>query len=147
MSSSRCYAAWALSPDVWKAHVRRSSGGLFGGVMETVISRHGAAGSGKSAIARTIAEMWTASDRLATKFFFFRGAGRRSSITHFISTLAYNLAFSVPATRPYIESALQKDHHIVYRSVDHHFRTLVADPIRSVIMPPLPMVVVVDALD
>src|SRR6202167_5474974 len=108
---------------------------------------NGAAGSGKSAISRTVAGLCAANNRLGASFFFLRGAGRRSTITHLISTLAYNLAFTFPATRPYIERALQRDPHIVYRLLEHQFQQLIADPILSVSMPPLPLVIIVDALD
>src|ERR1700691_2021355 len=107
----------------------------------------GAAGSGKSAISRTIAKLCEESNRLGASFFFFRGAGRRSTITHFISTLAYNLAFSVPATKPYIENALKRDPHIAHRSLERQFRQLIIDPVRSVKGPLPPMVVTIDALD
>src|SRR6267378_4262714 len=73
---------------------------------------YGAAGSGKSAISKTVAELYAGMNRLGASFFFIRGAGRRRRITSFIPTLAYHLAFSVPATKPYIESVLQSDHHI-----------------------------------
>src|ERR1700734_215626 len=108
---------------------------------------NGAAGSGKSAISRTVAGLCAASNRLGGSFFFLRGAGRRSAITHFISTLAYNLAFTIPATRSYIEGALRKDPHIVHRLLEHQFQQLIVEPILSVPMPPLPMVIIVDALD
>src|ERR1700691_5654953 len=108
---------------------------------------NGAAGSGKSAISRTIAKLCEESNRLGASFFFFRGAGRRSTITHFISTLAYHLAFSVPATKPYIENALKRDTHIVYRSLERQFRQLIIDPVRSVTGPLPPMVITIDALD
>jgi NACHT domain len=108
---------------------------------------NGAAGGGKSAIARTVAHLCERSNRLCASFFFFKGAGRRSTITHFISTIAYNMALSIPATRPYIENALQQDHHIVYRSLERQFWKLIVEPIQSVAPPRLPMVVVIDALD
>ena len=107
----------------------------------------GAAGAGKSAISRTIAEMCATSNRLAASFFFLRGAGRRSSITHLISTLAYNIAFSVPATRAYIENVVRRDPNILHRSLDHQFRALVAEPMQSVQGLSQPMVIVIDALD
>src|SRR6202046_2928972 len=108
---------------------------------------NGAAGSGKSAISRTIAKLCEGSNRLGASFFFLRGAGRRSTITHFISTLAYHLAFSVPATKAYIENALKRDPHIVHRSLERQFRQLIIDPVRSVTGPLLPMVITIDALD
>src|SRR5882672_4874508 len=56
---------------------------------------YGAAGSGKSAISKTVAELCAGMNRLGASFFFLRGAGRRSRITSFIPTLAYHLAFSI----------------------------------------------------
>ncbi|KIM73846.1 hypothetical protein PILCRDRAFT_14919 [Piloderma croceum F 1598] len=108
---------------------------------------NGAAGSGKSAISRTIAGLCEGSDRLGASFFFWRGAGRRSVIAHFISTLAYNLAFSVPEMRQYIEKVLLTDDMIVHRSHERQFRKLIVDPIRSVTRTLQPMVIVVDAID
>jgi hypothetical protein len=109
---------------------------------------NGAAGAGKSAISRTVASLCEESDRLCASFFFFRGAGRRSTITHFISTIAYGMALSIPATRPHIENVLQREHHILHRSHDRQFRKLIVEPIRSaVILPVRPMVMIIDALD
>jgi NACHT domain len=108
----------------------------------------GAAGFGKSAIARTIAALCEEEpNRLGASFFFWRGAGRRSVIANFISTLAYNLAFSVPETRPYIEKILLRDDMIVHRSHERQFQKLIVDPIRSVTRSLLPMIIVVDAID
>ena len=109
---------------------------------------NGEAGAGKSAISRTIAGICEEElNRLGASFFFWRGAGRRSVIANFISTLAYNLAFSVPETRPYIEKTLMTDDTIVHRSHQRQFRKLIIDPIRSVRRSLLPMVIVVDAID
>src|ERR1700691_4856741 len=108
---------------------------------------NGAAGSGKSAIARTVAGLCAAHNRLGASFFFLRGAGRRSAVTHLISTLAYRLGFTSPATRPYTERALRRDPHIVHQLLEHQFQQLIPEPILSVSMPPLPLVIIVDALD
>src|SRR6202167_145846 len=122
-------------------------GWIDGGSDRPIGWLNGAAGSGKSAISRTVAGLCAASNRLGGSFFFLRGAGRRSAITHFISTLAYNLAFTIPATRSYIEGALRKDPHIVHRLLEHQFQQLIVEPILLVPVPPLPMVIIVDALD
>jgi len=108
---------------------------------------YGAAGSGKSAISKTVAELCAGVNRLGASFFFIRGAGRRSSFTSFIPTLAYQLAFSVPATKSYIESVLRSDHHITYRSLERQFQKLIIEPIRSVDPPIPPPVIIIDALD
>jgi sigma54-dependent transcription regulator len=55
---------------------------------------NGSAGSGKSAIAREIASLCEQRRILGASFFFLRGATGRSSIAHFISTLAYRLAYA-----------------------------------------------------
>src|ERR1700679_2169540 len=107
---------------------------------------YGAAGSGKSAISKTVAELCAGVNRLGASFFFIRGAGRRSRFTSFIPTLAYHLAFSVPATKSYIESVLRSDHHITHRSLERQFQKLIIEPIRSV-DPILPTAIIIDALD
>jgi hypothetical protein len=119
---------------------------IDGGGDQPVCWLNGAAGSGKSAISRTVARLCEGSGRLCASFFFFIGAGRRSTITHFISTIAYSLALSIPTTKPYIEKVLQRDHHILHLSHEHQFQKLIVEPICSVTLP-LPMVIVVDALD
>jgi NACHT domain len=108
---------------------------------------NGAAGAGKSAISRTVARLCEESNRLCASFFFFRGAGRRSTITHFISTIAYSIAHSIPATRPYIEDALQRDRHILHRSRKRQFQQLIVEPIRLAISSVRPRVIITDALD
>jgi hypothetical protein len=57
------------------------------------------------------------------------------------------MAISIPATRPYIENALQRDRYIVHRSHERQFQNLIVEPIRSVPLPLVPMVIIVDALD
>ena len=120
---------------------------MDGGSDKPVCWLYGAAGAGKSAISRTVARLCEESNRLCASFFFFRAAGRRSMISHFISTIAYNMALSVPATRPYVEDVLQRDHHILHRSHERQFQKLIVEPIHSVILPDQPMVIIVDALD
>jgi len=62
----------------------------------------GPAGFGKSAIAQTIAERCAIDGTLAGSFFFLRDAGRRSEFIHFITTLAFQLTLSIPATKAII---------------------------------------------
>ena len=90
---------------------------------------NGAAGAGKSTISRTVANICEQSNRLGASFFFLRGVGRRSTITHLISTLAYNLAFSVPDTKAYIADALRRDPNIVHRTFERQFGQLIIDPV------------------
>ena len=57
------------------------------------------------------------------------------------------MALSIPATRPHVENVLHGDHHILHRSHERQFQKLIVEPIRSVIFPDRPMVIIVDALD
>jgi hypothetical protein len=107
----------------------------------------GPAGFGKSAIAQTIAERCANDGALACSFFFLRGAGSRSESTRFITTLAYQLTLSVPATKVAIQSALQYDPSIPYQSLEHQLEKLIIAPVLALDEPIRPMVAVVDGLD
>lgn len=108
---------------------------------------NGPAGYGKSAIAQTIADRCAASNKLGASFFFLRGAGDRSKITHFLPTLAYQLSLSFPTTKPYIQSVLERDPLIVQQSLGHQFRQLVINSVMALVEPIRPIVIVIDALD
>jgi hypothetical protein len=120
---------------------------IDGGSDKPVCWLNGAAGAGKSAILRTVARMCKESDRLCASFFFFRGAGCRSTITHFISTIAYSMALSILAMRPYVEEVLRWDHHILHRSHERQFQKLIIEPIHLVVLPVQQMVIIIDTLD
>ena len=115
---------------------------------------NGPAGSGKSAVSQTIAERLAAKNRLAASFFFFRGAGDRSTIARFIQTLAHQLSISVPATKRLIQRVLRDEPTIATRALGYQFKRLVVEPMRAVTDPKDdlamlkgPMALVIDALD
>ncbi|KIM75330.1 hypothetical protein PILCRDRAFT_53529, partial [Piloderma croceum F 1598] len=89
---------------------------------------NGPAGSGKSAVAQTIAEHCNDNRRLAASFFFFRGSGYRSKFERFIPTLAYQLSLSVPATEPFIRRVLQSEPAITHQSRSYQFQKLMIEP-------------------
>ena len=91
----------------------------------------GGAGFGKSAIAQTVARHYAAKGRLLGSFFFLRGAGDRSIIARLIPTLAYQLTFSIPATKPLIQNVLC-DPGIFRQSLQHQFGKLIVEPMLSV---------------
>ncbi|KDR84223.1 hypothetical protein GALMADRAFT_702712 [Galerina marginata CBS 339.88] len=118
-----------------------------------IIWLHGPAGAGKSAILRTIAQMFDP-DLLVASFFFFRTAAGRNNADHFIATIAYQLALSIPATRSYIEKAVENNPLIFSLSLWHQARALIVSPILSVCdedpsfaSSPKPRVIIVDGLD
>ncbi|KIM71982.1 hypothetical protein PILCRDRAFT_34471, partial [Piloderma croceum F 1598] len=111
---------------------------------------NGPAGSGKSAVSQTVAELCDASGRLAASFFFLQGAGDRSRIAGLIPTLAYQLSISIPTTKPFIQLVLHTDPLIVRQALRHQFKKLVIKPILTVTdtnTTMTPMIIFVDALD
>ena len=87
------------------------------------------AGSGKSAILQTIAELFQDSGGLAASFFFSRTAAQRQTETHLITTVAAQLAVSIPATRPFIDRAVRDDLSIFDKTLPVQMKHLVIQPL------------------
>ena len=116
----------------------------------------GPAGYGKSAVAQTVAERYAAEGRLLGCFFFLRGAGERSHISHLIPTLAHQMSLSLPAVKSMLVKALRDEPAILGPSVSlaYQFQKLIIEPIHSTISRALvifdhakPKIFVIDALD
>ena len=114
---------------------------------------HAPAGAGKSAIAQSIAEHCSRKpSSLAASFFFSRGVAERNTERHLVATLAYQIALSIPATKPFIENAVMDNPCIFSRSLETQFAKLVAEPlIQGTIESPLlsqwPTLILLDGLD
>ena len=110
----------------------------------------GPAGYGKSAISHAIAEHYDREGRLVGNFFFFRGAGDRSTLAGLVPTLSYQLYHRVHAARRSIRNASKADPHITTKSSTHQLQKLIIEPIRAATnaIPSFPaLVIVIDALD
>ena len=110
----------------------------------------GPAGFGKSAIARTVADRWNVSKRLAGTFFFFRNSGDQSKGVRLVPTLSYQLTLCMPETKKSIENALIDDPSLLNRPLERQFQKLIIDPVLTLPNPKLiqfPMRIVVDGLD
>ncbi|KAF7980062.1 hypothetical protein HWV62_39842 [Athelia sp. TMB] len=110
----------------------------------------GPAGFGKSAISQTVAESCARNKTLAASFFFSRGAGGRSKIVHFVTTLAFQITISVPGLKPLVEKALQDDPTIPDQSIANQLQSLIFEPLmafRTFLRPRRTVLVVVDGLD
>jgi len=110
------------------------------------------AGSGKSAILQQIAEIYYKSGGLSASFFFSRTAKKRSTETFLIATLASQLATSIPATKPLIEGAIERDPSIFDRVLSEQMVRLVVYPLVYASLhpessPPWPTLLVIDGLD
>ena len=122
---------------------------------QLVLWLYGPAGSGKTAIAQTIAEMCTAAGILAASFFFSRLAAGRSDKTHLFSTMAFELSIMIPEIRRHVESAVEKDPSIFSRSLATQMQKLIVGPLNAVAQEivcgepdtPAPRLVILDGLD
>ena len=118
-----------------------------------IIWLHGPAGAGKSAIQRTIAQILSNKGLLFASFFFFRTANGHNSEKHFIATISYQLALSIPATCPYIEKTIERDPLIFSLSLWDQAKALIISPLLAVVDSPsfdasqCPQITIIDALD
>lgn len=115
----------------------------------------GAAGSGKSCIAGSVAEWCQEQNLLLASFCFRRADSSRNTTYRFIPTLAYNITQTVADSRSYIESALGADPHVFTKTLEVQMLRLVLEPlVRLASLHPsqaairgLPYVFIIDGLD
>jgi NACHT domain len=119
---------------------------------ESILWLHGPAGSGKSAIAQTVAE-YTENTELAASFFFSRGHAGRDTVQRLWATIAYRVAISIPVLRHNIGTAVMDNPDVFFTNVENQLQKLVVEPFRSyesqiTDMPQkLPSLVIIDGLD
>ncbi|TFK37984.1 hypothetical protein BDQ12DRAFT_723742 [Crucibulum laeve] len=92
---------------------------------------HGPAGAGKSTIGQTTAERCNVEGKLIAAFFFSRTTAGRNTESRLFSTLAYQLALSVPDSRARIEDTIINDPTLLTRSLQTQVQRLIIDPLSS----------------
>jgi hypothetical protein len=108
----------------------------------------GMAGTGKSTIARSIAESFASHGQLGASFFFKRGEGERGNASRFFTTIANDLVAYEPGMLPGIRKALDEDPDIANRALKDQFDKLILQPLLGIKQAQaLARVVVIDALD
>jgi hypothetical protein len=111
---------------------------------------NGMAGTGKSTIARTIAHKLNEKECLGASFFFSRGRGDLDHAGMFFTTLAAQLANTLPALRPYICSAIAEKFNITQQGLAEQWKYLVFQPLfnlKKVLHQSQIFGLVIDALD
>ncbi|KAF8877489.1 hypothetical protein BD779DRAFT_1693506 [Infundibulicybe gibba] len=106
----------------------------------------GPAGTGKSAIAYTIAERCRLDRTLGATYFFARGSITNSP-PHFFPTLAYQLALAVPDLRDPLCTALCEDPAVLDKSMSEQLDTLIVQPLLTLSNQPEHTVIIIDGLD
>ncbi|KAM6502618.1 hypothetical protein JOM56_002595, partial [Amanita muscaria] len=97
---------------------------------ERILWVHGPAGAGKSAIAQTIAHS-CGRQKVPATFFFFRSDTSRNDGNRLFTTLAYQLAFSIPAIKDHIVQSLHERPDLPTKTIEKQFDHFIALPFRS----------------
>ena len=105
---------------------------------------NGLAGTGKSTIAQTFAEMAANNGTLGASFFCSRNYLGRKELSNIFPTLSYQLACRYPTFRSEIIHAVKRDPTVARNSLISQLENLIVDPLSST---NLSCVIVVDALD
>ena len=111
----------------------------------------GMAGTGKSTIALTVANRLQAEARVVISFFFQRGGGDLARSRKLVTTIARQLAISVPAIRSYISQAIEAEPDLGNSvAMLEQLHRLIFQPLAKIEhmdRPSKPIVVIIDALD
>ncbi|KAF8178748.1 hypothetical protein BJ912DRAFT_907959, partial [Pholiota molesta] len=118
------------------------------GMRKLILWMYGPAGSGKTAIAQSMAEECARRGLLAASFFFWRTAAGRNDASRFVATIAYQLSRYIPQMEEHLLTAIERDPTIFHLSLSTQMRVLVIDPLKLAV-PSLStaMFAIVDGVD
>src|SRR5580692_5732198 len=105
---------------------------------------NGLAGTGKSTIAQTFAEISFADGKLGASFFCSRDFGDRSNLQAIFPTLAFQLAHRYPQFREQLLQVLRANHDVERESLSSQLEKLIVLPLKETHIPTL---IIIDALD
>jgi hypothetical protein len=119
---------------------------------ERLLCMTGAAGSGKSALQQTIAEICGGKKTLGSSFFFSAADSSRNTVEPVIPTIAYQLGRDIPEVRKLIKGAVEKDRLIFSQSLKDQTTTLIVKPFEHLAregldLVDLPYAILIDGLD
>ena len=116
-----------------------------------ILHLFGSEGTGKSAIAQTIAEYCQINGILGASFFFSRESSERNTDKNLIATLAYQLCVTVPELKLFIAKAVEDDLSMFQKDMDTQMERLIINPIiqatEEVKTLRYPILIVIDGLD
>ncbi|KAJ3506849.1 hypothetical protein NLJ89_g6636 [Agrocybe chaxingu] len=118
-----------------------------------VLWLYGPAGSGKTAIARTIASLCDTQHLLLASFLFFRTDSRRNTMKSIVANIAYSAALRIPQLRAIVEDAIEIDPLIFEYSLEVQLSKLFIEPLQYLLDTGIssechfPTLLVIDGLD
>ncbi|KJA16850.1 hypothetical protein HYPSUDRAFT_46998 [Hypholoma sublateritium FD-334 SS-4] len=98
--------------------------------LQWILWLNGAAGAGKSAIARSIVDLCLKQQIVIARFFFFRADPTRNNTKPVVATLAYQLIKSIPSLDSLITLIIRSDPLIFNESIETQFEALIFEPLR-----------------
>ncbi|KAK2728992.1 vegetative incompatibility protein het-e-1 [Colletotrichum kahawae] len=110
----------------------------------------GPAGTGKSTISKTVAQMFADRGQLAASFFFNRTREGRNTAKPFVTTVARQIAGRVRTLKSPILRAINEDQDLPDRSLELQFSKLILEPLNSIELSGVTfptLIMVVGALD
>ncbi|KAF4612279.1 hypothetical protein D9613_003585 [Agrocybe pediades] len=113
----------------------------------------GAAGAGKSAIARSVAERCSREGSLLGSFFFGAADSTRNHVEKLVATLSCQISLVLPEFRATVATLIDDDPLIFGRSIRTQFSTLIVRPLsavlakRSTTSSTMPCLIIIDGLD
>lgn len=115
---------------------------------EFIFWLNGMAGTGKSTIARTVAQSFEKHRLLGASFFFKRGEADRGNAKYLISTITRQLVTRQRRLGPDVLNAIKNDPNIAYKSLSEQCEKLLCQPLVKLHLDqPTIIVIVIDALD
>ncbi|GMG17252.1 unnamed protein product [Aspergillus oryzae] len=115
---------------------------------EFIFWLNGMAGTGKSTIARTVAQSFEKHRLLGASFFFKRGEADRGNAKYLISTIARQLVTRQRRLGPDVLNAIKNDPNVAYKSLSEQCEKLLCQPLVKLHLDqPTTIVIVIDALD
>ena len=89
----------------------------------------GPAGSGKTSLLNTVAEICKQKGHYGAGFFFSQIDSSRNTTGRFVNTIAYQVTVAIPQLQPYIAQIIAADSTILDRSMDSQIDTLLLKPL------------------